>query len=60
VSDEPALWQKDLTGQLETWIEVGLPSEDKVKKASVAKRAKAIKRTIKRSKVSEGCKASVS
>lgn len=23
---------KDLTGQLETWIEVGLPSEDKVKK----------------------------
>ncbi len=33
-TDEPALWQKDLTGQLETWIEVGLPSEDKVKKAS--------------------------
>lgn len=31
-TDEPALWQKDLTGQLETWIEVGLPSEDKVKK----------------------------
>jgi uncharacterized protein YaeQ len=28
-TDEPALWQKDLTGQLETWIEVGLPSEDK-------------------------------
>ena len=33
-TDEPALWQKDLTGQLEAWIEVGLPSEDKVKKAS--------------------------
>ncbi len=32
-TDEPALWQKDLTGQLETWIEVGLPSEDKVKKS---------------------------
>lgn len=33
-TDEPALWQKDLTGQLQTWIEVGLPDEDKVKKAS--------------------------
>ena len=27
-------WQKDLTGQLEKWIEVGSPDEDKVKKAS--------------------------
>lgn len=33
-TDEPALWQKDLTGQLERWIEVGLPDETKVKKAS--------------------------
>lgn len=33
-TDEPALWQKDLTGQLMTWIEVGSPDEDKVKKAS--------------------------
>ncbi|AMW79533.1 hypothetical protein AMD27_11965 [Acinetobacter sp. TGL-Y2] len=33
-TDEPALWQKDLTGQLEKWIEVGSPDEDKVKKAS--------------------------
>ena len=33
-TDEPALWQKDLTGQLQKWIEVGLPDEDKVKKAS--------------------------
>lgn len=33
-TDEPALWKKDLTGQLEQWIEVGLPSEDKVKKAA--------------------------
>jgi uncharacterized protein YaeQ len=32
-TDEPALWQKDLTGQLINWIEVGLPDEDKVKKA---------------------------
>lgn len=32
-ADEPALWQKDLTGQLLQWVEVGLPSEDKLKKA---------------------------
>ena len=28
------MWQKDLTGQLVKWIEVGSPDEDKVKKAS--------------------------
>lgn len=33
-TDEPALWSKDLTGQLVQWIEVGCPDEDKVKKAS--------------------------
>ena len=33
-TDEPALWEKDLTGQLVKWIEVGLPDEDKVKKAA--------------------------
>ena len=33
-TDEPALWQKDLTGHLTQWIEVGLPDEDKVKKAA--------------------------
>lgn len=33
-TDEPALWQKDLTGQLTKWIEVGCPDEDKVRKAS--------------------------
>ena len=33
-TDEPALWEKDLTGQLIKWIEVGCPDEDKVKKAS--------------------------
>lgn len=33
-TDEPALWEKDLTGQLVNWIEVGSPDEDKVKKAS--------------------------
>ena len=31
---EPALWQHDLTGMLTQWIEVGLPDEDKVRKAS--------------------------
>jgi uncharacterized protein YaeQ len=25
--DEPALWQKDLTGQIEHWIEIGQPDE---------------------------------
>ncbi|QJQ52251.1 MULTISPECIES: YaeQ family protein [Vitreoscilla] len=30
----PALWQQDLTGLTELWLEVGLPDEDKVKKAS--------------------------
>ena len=33
-TDEPALWEKDLTGQLIKWIEVGCPDEDKVKKSS--------------------------
>lgn len=33
-TNEPALWEKDLTGQLVKWIEVGSPDEDKVKKAS--------------------------
>lgn len=41
-TDEPALWQKDLTGQLEKWIEVGLPDENKIKKASARCRELAI------------------
>ena len=32
--DEPALWQKDYTGDIERWIEVGLPDERLVRKAS--------------------------
>lgn len=32
--DEPALWQKDLTGAIDTWIDVGLPDEKEVRKAS--------------------------
>jgi uncharacterized protein YaeQ len=31
--DEPALWQKDLTGAIQLWIEVGLPDEKAVRKA---------------------------
>ena len=33
-TDEPDLWQKDLTGQIETWIEVGQPDERRIAKAS--------------------------
>ena len=31
--DEPDLWQKDLTGSIERWIEVGLPDERAIRKA---------------------------
>jgi uncharacterized protein YaeQ len=31
--DEPDLWHKDLTGAIETWIDVGLPDEKSVRKA---------------------------
>jgi uncharacterized protein YaeQ len=33
-SDEPALWQHDLRGDLLAWIEVGSPSTDRLHKAS--------------------------
>ncbi|CCD36013.1 YaeQ protein [Candidatus Paraburkholderia kirkii UZHbot1] len=33
-TDEPDLWQKDLTGQIETWIETGQPDERRVSQAS--------------------------
>jgi uncharacterized protein YaeQ len=33
-SEEPALWQKDLTGQLQHWIEVGQPDEKRMLQAS--------------------------
>ena len=32
--DEPDLWEKDLTGAVVSWIEVGLPDERRVRKAS--------------------------
>ncbi|HZW13888.1 MAG TPA: YaeQ family protein [Noviherbaspirillum sp.] len=31
--DEPDLWQKDLTGAVELWIEVGQPDEKRILKA---------------------------
>jgi uncharacterized protein YaeQ len=31
--DEPALWKKDLTGNIEHWIDVGLPDERELRKA---------------------------
>ncbi|HEU0151746.1 MAG TPA: YaeQ family protein [Arenimonas sp.] len=31
--DEPDLWRKDLTGQVEQWIELGQPDESRVRKA---------------------------
>ena len=30
---EPDLWQKDLTGNIDLWIEVGLPDEKEIRKA---------------------------
>ena len=33
-ADEPALWQKDLTGQLQHWIEVGQPDDKRLMQAS--------------------------
>jgi uncharacterized protein YaeQ len=31
--DEPDLWQKDLTGSIESWIDVGLPDEKRIRRA---------------------------
>lgn len=31
--EEPDLWQKDLTGAIELWIDVGLPDEREIRKA---------------------------
>jgi uncharacterized protein YaeQ len=31
--DEPVLWRKDLTGNIELWIDVGLPDERRLRKA---------------------------
>ena len=31
--DEPDLWQRDLTGAIDTWIDVGQPDERRIRKA---------------------------
>lgn len=31
--DEPDVWQKDLTGSIEIWIDVGLPDEKRIRRA---------------------------
>lgn len=31
--DEPDLWEKDLTGDIQRWIEVGQPDESRIRKA---------------------------
>jgi uncharacterized protein YaeQ len=31
--DEPDLWRRDLTGSIQTWIDVGLPDEKRIRKA---------------------------
>jgi uncharacterized protein YaeQ len=33
VDEEPDLWLKSLTGEIELWIDVGLPDERRVRKA---------------------------
>ncbi len=35
-ADEPALWQKDLTGRIEHWIEIGQPDEKRLLRAASA------------------------
>ncbi|MGC3982167.1 MAG: YaeQ family protein [Steroidobacteraceae bacterium] len=32
-SEEPDLWRKDLTGQIEQWIEIGQPDEQAIRRA---------------------------
>jgi uncharacterized protein YaeQ len=32
--EEPDLWQKDLTGAIELWMDVGLPTEKNIRKAA--------------------------
>ncbi|MFN2309444.1 MAG: YaeQ family protein, partial [Gammaproteobacteria bacterium] len=31
--DEPDIWRRDLTGAIETWIDLGQPDEKRVRKA---------------------------
>ena len=42
VDDEPALWQKDYTEAINLWIDVGLPDEKRIRKASGRSEAVAV------------------
>jgi uncharacterized protein YaeQ len=42
VGDEPAMWQRNLRGELEAWIEVGHPSTERLHKAQKACRRVAV------------------
>ena len=33
-TDEPDIWRKDLTGEIQQWVEVGLPDERTIRQAS--------------------------
>lgn len=39
VDDEPDLWRRDYTGDIELWIELGQPDESRLRKASGRSRA---------------------
>src|SRR5690606_7499996 len=36
--DEPALWKRDYTGDIELWIELGHPDESRIRKAAARAR----------------------
>jgi len=40
--DEPAIYVRDLTGQLEVWVDIGLPEPERLHKASKAARRVAV------------------
>lgn len=41
-TETPAVWVRDLTGQLQAWIDVGLPAPERLHKASKAARRVAV------------------
>jgi uncharacterized protein YaeQ len=47
-SEEPDLWRKDLTGQIEQWIEIGQPDEQALRRACGRSREVAIAVTARR------------
>jgi uncharacterized protein YaeQ len=37
--DEPDIWEKNLTGDIDVWVELGLPSEKRIRKACAQSKA---------------------